>query len=67
MLDPIGDVFDLAGYFTDVALGDPLSAVLLLVGLVFLVVPSLVFGVLALLGVIDWLVPAPAPSTSRRD
>lgn len=67
MFDPIADVTDLVGYFSDVALGDPLSAALLLVGLVFLVVPSLVFGVLALLGVIDWLVPAPAPSPPRRD
>jgi hypothetical protein len=41
------NVFDLTGKFTEVALGDPLSAILLLFGAVFVLFAAAVLGSLA--------------------
>ena len=56
MVNIVQDVIDLSGYFTEVAITDPLSALLLLMGTVLVVVPSVVFGGLAALGIADWII-----------
>lgn len=57
MVNPIQDGIDLVGYFTDVALGDPINAVIMLFGFLFVVVPSVAFGVLAAGGILDSILP----------
>lgn len=56
MVNVVQDVVDLGGYFTEVAISDPLSAILMLIGAVLIVVPSVIFGGLAVLGIIDWII-----------
>lgn len=57
MANIIQNVFDLVGYFTDVALTSPVSAVLMLTGFLLVGVSSLVFGYLALGAAVDFILP----------
>lgn len=57
MVTPIQDAIDLIGYFGDVALGDPINVVIMLFGFLFVVVPSVVFGVIAAGGILDSVIP----------
>ncbi len=57
MVTPIQDLFALGGYFAGIASGDPVSAVLLVFGFLFVVVPSVIFFGLAAGGILDWIIP----------
>ncbi len=57
MVNPIQDGIDLVGYFGDVALSDPINVVLMAFGFLFVVVPSVVFGGIAVGGLLDAIVP----------
>jgi hypothetical protein len=57
MVSIIQNVFDLVGYFSGVALSDPLSAFLLLCGALLVGFSSLVMAYLAAGAVIDFLIP----------
>lgn len=57
MVTPIQDGIDLIGYFADIALGDPVSAVLLAFGFLFVIVPSVILFGLAAGGIVDWVIP----------
>lgn len=57
MVNVIQDLFDLIAYFAAVAAADPFSAVLLLFGLVFVIVPSAIFLGLAAGGIADLVTP----------
>lgn len=65
MVDPIQDVIDFGGYFTEAMFVDPISAVLILLSALLMVVAVGAFGILALLGIIDWLRPEPSPAPAR--
>ncbi|WP_158055274.1 hypothetical protein [Halorussus halophilus] len=53
----IQNVLDMVGYFTDVALSDPISAVLLALGAFFVAASSAVMGYLTLGAALDAVVP----------
>lgn len=57
MASIIQNVADLIGYFTDVALSNPLSALLLLFGFLFVAGASAVFGYLTAGAIVDFIVP----------
>ncbi|NEU58924.1 hypothetical protein [Halorussus sp. MSC15.2] len=57
MASIIQNVLDMIGYFTDVAFAFPTSILLLTVGFLLVVLPSLVFGYLAAGGIVDYIVP----------
>ncbi|MEM4780475.1 MAG: hypothetical protein QXG03_02775 [Halalkalicoccus sp.] len=57
MVNPIAELFELIGYTTAVALGDPISAVLILISNVILGASILVFFGLAAGGILDSIVP----------
>ncbi|PSP57414.1 hypothetical protein BRC82_00215 [Halobacteriales archaeon QS_1_67_19] len=57
MASLIQNVVDLIGYFTEVALSNPLSALLLLCGFVLVAFSSAVFGVLTAGAVVDFILP----------
>jgi len=53
----VGSIVEMGPRFADVALADPLSALLVVVGAVLVGVASAVLGVLAIGAVVDFLVP----------
>lgn len=53
----VDNLLTLVQEFTQVALADPLSAVLLAIGGLITAFAAVGFGVLAVWGVIDWIVP----------
>jgi hypothetical protein len=57
MVDPIADLAEAASQFTDVALSDPLSAILLAFGGLFLGISSLAVAYLGLGAVVDLVTP----------
>lgn len=57
MVNPIAELFELIGYTTEVALNDPIAAVLILISNVFLGVSILVFFGLAAGGILDSILP----------
>ena len=57
MVDPIGDVFDMVSLFTEVALSDPLSAILVTVGGLLTAIASVVFFAIAAGGIVDAILP----------
>ncbi len=57
MVNPIRDAIDLVGYFSDVALGDPINIVIMTFGFLFVVAPSIVFFGIAAGGVLDSIIP----------
>jgi hypothetical protein len=69
-IDPVGELVELVTRFTDVALSDPLSALLLAVGGLLTAASVAAFGYLAAGGVLAYLgrfTPAPdGPPAERR-
>lgn len=57
MASIIQNLIDMVGYFTDVALSNPGSAVLLTFGTLFVTVSVAVFGYLTAGAVVDALIP----------
>lgn len=57
MVNVIQDLFDMIAYFVAVAAAEPFSGVLLLLGLVFVTVPSAIFLGLAAAGIADLVIP----------
>lgn len=57
MVNVIRDLFDLVVYLVDAATVDPLSGALLLLGVVFVAVPSAIFFGLAAAGLADLVIP----------
>lgn len=57
MVNPIQDGIDLAGYFTEVALGDPINVVIMLFGNLFLGAAVIVFFGIAIGGIFDPIIP----------
>ncbi|MFC6904815.1 hypothetical protein [Halalkalicoccus tibetensis] len=57
MVNPIAEVFELIGYTTEVALGDPIAAVLILIANLLLGGSILVFFGLAIGGILDTILP----------
>lgn len=57
MVNPIQNVIDLATYFAEVALGDPINIVLMAFGFLFVVVPSVIFFGIAAGGILDSIIP----------
>lgn len=57
MVNPIAELFELIGYTTEVALSDPISAVLILISNVILGATIIVFFGLAAGGILDPIIP----------
>lgn len=57
MVNPIAEVVELIGLTTDVALNDPIAAVLMLISNIILAFSMIVFFGLAAGGVLDAIVP----------
>lgn len=57
MVNPIAEVFELIGYTTEVALGDPIAAVLILIANLILGGSILVFFGLVIGGILDTILP----------
>lgn len=66
MVSVAGNVARLIGEFTDIALGDPLSAVLLAVGTLLIALSVGVLGYLALGAAVDLLIPDTGRGPPRR-
>jgi len=62
--DLIDSIRDMPGEFADVAVQGPVEAVLLLFGVLFIVVPSAIFGYLVLGAGVDILIPD-SPGTTH--
>ena len=57
MVDIVQNVVDLGRYFTETAMVDPLSAILMAIGNLLIVVSLGIFGYLALRGILAPLLP----------
>lgn len=57
MVNPIAELFQLVGYTTEVALGDPIAAILILLSTLILGFSVVVFFGLAAGGIVDWIIP----------
>lgn len=66
MVDPIGDITQLVGEITGIALSDPLSAVSILFGGLFLGASMLALGYLTVGAVVDLVTPEKSQSQSPR-
>jgi len=53
----VGEIVEMVRLFTEVALRDPLSFVLVLSGAAFVGASSAVFGYLTLRGLVEWVTP----------
>jgi hypothetical protein len=57
MVNPIAELFQLVGYTTEVALGDPIAGILIVLSTLILGFSVVVFFGLAAGGIVDWIIP----------